>query len=70
MLLGKVKWFNDALGFGFIDYLEQDVFVHYTAIIADNYRTLEMGNLVNFKLIKTKKGLQAKNVLVLKEALL
>lgn len=69
MYLGEVKWFNNTLGFGFINYLDRDVFVHYTEILQDKYRTLEAGNLVNFKLIETNKGLQAKGVSVLKKAL-
>ena len=59
----KVKWFNNEKGFGFIKYNEnEDVFVHYSAIIATGYKTLSEGELVCFDVIKTDKGLQAKNV--------
>ncbi len=60
---GRVKWFNNDKGYGFIDYTEgEDIFVHYSAIKLDGYRTLAEGQLVNFDLIETPKGLQAVNV--------
>ncbi|HHX93616.1 MAG TPA: cold shock domain-containing protein [Tenericutes bacterium] len=60
---GRVKWFNDQQGYGFIDYEEgEDVFVHYTAIKQKGYKTLSEGDLVEYDLIKTEKGLQATNV--------
>ena len=59
----RVKWFNDAKGFGFIEYNEgEDIFVHYSAIKADGYKTLSQGQEVTFKLINTSKCYQAKNV--------
>lgn len=60
---GKVKWFNNDKGYGFIecDNLE-DIFVHYSAITKDGYKTLKEGDIVNFKLIETSKGLQAVDV--------
>ncbi len=59
----RVKWFNDAKGFGFIEYNEgEDIFVHYSAIKADGYKTLSQGQEVTFNLINTSKGYQAKNV--------
>ena len=59
----KVKWFNDAKGFGFIEYNEgEDIFVHYSAIKADGYKTLSEGQEVTFNLISTNKGYQAQNV--------
>lgn len=59
----RVKWFNDAKGFGFIEYNEgEDIFVHYSAINADGYKTLSEGQEVAFNLISTDKGYQAKNV--------
>jgi len=65
---GFVKWFNNQKGFGFIEYkLDQDVFVHYSAIDMDGYRTLHEGDYVNFRLIETGKGLQASNVRLIKE---
>ena len=63
MLRGKVKWFNNVKGYGFIQYDDlEDIFVHYSAIIKDGYKTLKEGELVDFKLIETSKGLQAVDV--------
>lgn len=60
MLRGTVKWFNNAKGYGFIEYGDlEDIFVHYSAIRMIGYKTLKEGNLVDFKLIETAKGLQA-----------
>ncbi len=60
---GKVKWFNNVKGYGFIQYDDlEDIFVHYSAIIKDGYKTLKEGELVDFKLIETSKGLQAVDV--------
>lgn len=60
---GKVKWFNNDKGYGFIEYDKlSDIFVHYSAINKDGYKTLNEGALVNFKLIETSKGLQAIDV--------
>lgn len=60
---GKVKWFNNDKGYGFIDYVEgSDIFVHYTAIQEDGFKTLEEGQMVEFELLETTKGLQAANV--------
>lgn len=60
---GKVKWFNSEKGYGFIEYDNlEDIFVHYSAILKDGYKTLQEGALVNFKLIETAKGLQAIDV--------
>ena len=63
---GKVKWFNNAKGYGFIEYKENEViFVHYSAIKNNGYKTLNEGDIVEFKLINTDKGLQAKDVSLL-----
>ncbi len=63
MMQGKVKWFNDDKGYGFIEHGDlSDIFVHYSAIVKDGYKTLEDGATVNFKLIETSKGLQAVDV--------
>lgn len=60
---GNVKWFNNDKGYGFIEYLEgEDIFVHYSAIKKQGYKTLTEGQLVEFDLIETDKGLQAINV--------
>ena len=63
---GKVKWFNGSKGYGFIERDGgEDVFVHYTAIDLEGYRTLEEGQEVEFILSDSHKGLQASNVCVL-----
>jgi len=60
---GKVKWFNDAKGFGFIAQNEgKDVFVHHTAIVADGFRSLAEGDEVEFEVTNGPKGLAATNV--------
>jgi len=60
---GKVKWFNNAKGYGFVERENgEDVFVHYTAIAGDGYKTLEEGATVEFEVVQGKKGLQATNV--------
>ena len=60
---GKVKWFNNEKGYGFIEYSDlEDIFVHYSAIEMEGYKTLKEGSLVDFKLLETTKGLQATNV--------
>lgn len=57
---GKVKWFNQSKGYGFIERDgEGDVFVHYTAIEGDGYRTLEEGQVVEFDVKEGPKGAQA-----------
>ena len=63
---GKVKWFNAGKGFGFINRVVgdgEDIFVHYTQILEDGYRSLEEGQEVTFDLYETERGLQAKNVI-------
>jgi cold shock protein len=60
---GKVKWFNDAKGFGFIAQNDgKDVFVHHTAIVADGFRSLAEGDEVEFEVTNGPKGLAATNV--------
>ena len=60
---GKVKWFNNSKGYGFIERESgEDVFVHYSAITGDGYKTLEEGAPVEFEVTQGKKGLQAINV--------
>lgn len=64
---GRVKWFNNKKGYGFIYGDEKDIIVHYTEIEDDGYRTLNENDLVEFELVDTDKGLQAKNVRLVKE---
>jgi len=65
----KVKWFNNEKGYGFIEYSETaDIFVHYSAIDKSGFKTLNEGEEVQFDLIETPKGLQAKNVSSLETA--
>jgi len=60
---GKVKWFNATKGFGFIERADgTDIFVHYTAINSDGFRTLAEGQEVRFDVVEGDKGLQAANV--------
>ena len=62
-MVGRVKWFNNKKGFGFIEYKENlDIFVHYSSIMIEGYKTLSEGQIVEFDLVETEKGLQAKNV--------
>jgi cold shock protein len=60
---GTVKWFNASKGFGFIQRMTgEDVFVHYSAIQADGYKSLNEGQAVEFEVTRGPKGLQATNV--------
>ena len=66
---GRVKWFNNEKGYGFIEYKEnEDIFVHYSAINQEGYKSLTEGQYVEFNLIETTKGYQALDVVVVKEA--
>ena len=66
MAVGKVKWFNDAKGFGFIERREGgEIFVHYSAIQGEGYRNLEEGQRVEFSIEDTAKGPQAAMVVAL-----
>ncbi len=64
MSFGTVKWFNDAKGFGFIapEDGSADVFVHYSAISAKGFRSLQEGQRVSFEVVQGPKGSQAANV--------
>ncbi|HWG67080.1 MAG TPA: cold-shock protein [Rhodanobacteraceae bacterium] len=64
MAVGTVKWFNDAKGFGFItpDGGDADVFVHFSAIRAQGFRSLKEGQRVSFGIVQGPKGMQASDV--------
>ncbi|MCM8803890.1 MAG: cold shock domain-containing protein [Candidatus Omnitrophica bacterium] len=63
---GRVKWFNNKKGFGFIERENgEDVFVHYSSIAGQGYKTLNEGDAVEFEVVKREKGLQAINVVKL-----
>ena len=58
----RVKWFNNEKGYGFIEYnTNEDIFVHYSAILKRGFKTLKENQLVDFTLIETDKGLQAQD---------
>ena len=60
---GRVKWFNNSKGYGFIGRDDApDVFIHYSAIVGDGYRSLQEGDLVEFEIVEGQKGPQAANV--------
>ena len=62
-IIGTVKWFNANKGFGFIEQPEgEDVFVHYSALQSDGYRSLDEGQRVEFSIERGPKGLQASKV--------
>ena len=67
MTKGHVKWFSDAKGYGFIRTLETDneIFVHYSSIKSEGYRSLDEGETVEFELVDGPKGPTAENVLKL-----
>ncbi|MEE9553731.1 MAG: cold shock domain-containing protein [candidate division Zixibacteria bacterium] len=64
MSKGKVKWFSDLKGYGFITSVDasQDVYVHHTDISVDGYKTLKEGEQVEYEIAQTPEGLKAKNV--------
>lgn len=67
-MIGRIKWFDNKMGYGFIEYTDQeDIFVHYSNILQEGYKKLEEGQLVSFRIIETAKGLQALNIMVIKE---
>lgn len=73
MSKGTVKWFNNAKGYGFIQQEQDpgsseqkpDIFVHFSAISSDGFKTLNEGQQVDFDIVKSDKGLQASNVRIL-----
>jgi len=63
MAVGKVKWFDNKKGFGFIEREDgTDVFVHYSNVTGDGFRRLEDGDAVEFEVVEGDKGLQAREV--------
>lgn len=69
MIQGKVKWFNNSKGFGFVvpNESEHDVFIHFSQIKMDGYKTLRPGQTVEFDLVDGDKGKQAQNIQLVKE---
>lgn len=66
MAVGVVKWFNDAKGFGFIEQESgADVFVHFSVIQSEGFKSLTQGQQVEFEVIESQKGPQASNVIKL-----
>lgn len=66
-LSGTIKWFNESKGYGFIEHEEgSDVFVHYSAIQGDGYKTLVEGDRVEFEISEGEKGPKAANVVKIK----
>lgn len=63
--VGTIKWFSNSKGFGFIlnNDVDEDIFVHYSSIVIDGYKTLKAGQTVNFDTQKSDKGLHAINVI-------
>lgn len=64
MTIGKVKWFNNAKGYGFVlpDNEGEDLFIHYSAIQMDGYKTLKAGQEIQFDIVEGPKGLHAVNI--------
>ena len=68
---GRVKWFNNEKGYGFIEYTDKDdIFVHYSAINQNGYKSLTEGQFVEFNLLDTSKGYQATNVSVVNDEII
>ncbi len=67
-MIARVKWFNNEKGYGFIELDgKEDIFIHYSNIDKNGYKTLKDGQLVEFDIVKTEKGTQAVNIKVVEE---
>ena len=67
-MIAKVKWFNNAKGYGFIEQEgKDDIFIHYSNIEKEGYKTLKEGQLIEFDLVETDKGFQAQNIKPIKD---
>ena len=65
MATGRVKWFNNAKGYGFIEQEDgEDVFVHFSAVQNEGFKSLNENDVVEFEVVQGQKGLQAQNVTV------
>jgi len=67
-MIGRVKSFDAVKGYGFIQYHHQDIFIHYSNILEDGFKTLNQDDLVEFQLLETSKGLQALGIKRVKES--
>jgi len=65
MATGRVKWFNNAKGYGFIEQEDgEDVFVHFSAVQSEGFKSLNENDVVEFEVVQGQKGLQAQNVTI------
>ena len=67
-MLGITKWFDSAKGYGFINCAKGDIFVHYSDIEGEGYKSLNQGDEVDFSIVNSDKGLKAENVSIIKRA--
>jgi CspA family cold shock protein len=65
---GRVKWFSSEKGYGFIEMKDKDVFVHFSALQMEGYKSMEKGDLVQFDIVNSDKGEQAQKVKILEKA--
>ena len=67
-MVGRVKWFDNTKAYGFMEYkVQEDIFVHYSAIELNDYKTLIEGEFSNYELLETSKVLQNKNIFQISE---
>ena len=67
-MLGITKWFDSAKGYRFINCAKGDIFVHYSNIESEGYKSLNQGDEVDFSIVNSDKGLKAENVSIIKRA--